>query len=50
MYRVRLEYTAEITAKHRLRWEQTGLVLSITGLLPNPSAFELICQCAVVTN
>lgn len=49
LHKVEMSYRPDITSKHQLRWENTGTLLNITGVMPSPTENEIEFLCTSVT-
>lgn len=47
-YRVQMPFRNDVTAKHLIRWEDMGILLSVTGVMPNPTENEIEYLCTVI--
>jgi len=45
-YAVNMLYRTDVTFKNRFRWEDTGIILQITGITPHPEIGEIDFACS----
>ena len=48
LHRVEMSFRNDISSKNQIRWQDTGTLLEITGVMPRPTEDEIEFLCASV--